>query len=300
MALLSADQKMTEALFAYPGALGVRMRVGWDSLEAKEGVIDFSQIDLAISYAKKAGRQIIIGFNMTTAAPKWVLDAGVKTITLDAKEKLAGLKMPVPWDPIFLAKEAAFAKALADHLDNEPTVTAIVMGGFGQTGEGYVAKSDKEQEQADAAGGLKAYVTGMKTLIDSYAAVFKKTRFAYTAAKPYSKSGGNDEMNEIIDYGCSKYPLFGFMNSQLNAYTQAAKGNSTSAMVKYHDKHVTAFQFLTSGHGFNDRSLNGSVEDCMKIAASVPVNWVEVYLTDLTDANKAMFDAYNAKLAGPQ
>ncbi len=299
MLLLSADQKITEALFTAPGMDGVRMRIGWDQLQPTEDKIDWSQIDLAISYAKKQGRTLTVGINTTSAAPKFVLDAKPATITLDAKEKLAGIKMPVPWDPIFLAKEEALAKALAAHVDNEPVVTGVVMGGFGQTGEGYVAKSDAEVAQANAAGGLTAYVAGMKKLIDSYASYFKSTPFIYTAANPYSRSGGQPQMNEIIDYGCSKYPLFGFMNSQLNAKTQAASGNSTAAMVKYHASHPVGFQFLTSGHGFNDRTLGGSLEDCLKIAVSVPVNYVEAYQSDATDANKSLFQTYSAKLSSP-
>ena len=52
--------------------------------------------------------------------------------------------MPVPWDPLFKAKWKEFIVASAARYDNNPQLQYLVMAGFQQTGECYLASAPKK------------------------------------------------------------------------------------------------------------------------------------------------------------
>lgn len=296
--VLDSDQTISESLFTYSGIDVIRMRTSWDTIQKSDSSYDWTAIDAARGYAAKNGRQLIISVVMCAGAPEFVYSAGAKTITLSSSDNAT--RMPLPWDPVMLAKETAFINAMAARIDGDPAVTAIVMGGLGIVIEGYVGKSSKEISQLDANGGLPAYVTGAKKLIDVYAAAFKQTPFIYTAAKPYSASGGQDEMNEIGDYGATTYSgRFGIMNAQLKATSTTLKGSSNAMIEEYHLSNPTGFQCLTSSDGFNGHDLGGTLQQTLQAGVDIgPPNWIEVYQADGKDSkNVALFQSISSQLA---
>ncbi len=295
--LLASDQRITEDLFTNPAIGVIRIRTSWDSIQSSASSYDWSAIDTARDYARTYGKQLIISVVMCAGAPQFVYDAGAKSITLTSYDNAT--RMPVPWDPVMLAKETTFINAFAAHLDSDPVVTAIVMGGLGIVIEGYIGKTTQEISQLNAAGGLPAYVTGAKNLIDAYAAAFKQTPFIYTAAKPYSQSGGQSEMTEIGDYGATTYPgRFGIMNAQLKATTTATSG-SNALIAEYHNTNPTGFQFVTNSAGLGGHDLGGSVEQTLNAGIAIgPPNWIEVYSVDANDPRySALFQSVAKELA---
>ncbi|CAN5500850.1 hypothetical protein BH20VER3_BH20VER3_11490 [soil metagenome] len=296
-ALLQSDQSISESLFTYPGIDIVRMRTSWDTIQKNESSYDWSAIDAARSYAQANGRQLIISVVMCAGAPQFVYDAGAKVITLSSQDEAN--RMPLPWDPVMLEKETNFINAMAARLDGDPAVTAIVMGGLGIIMEGYIAKTSKEISQLDAAGGLPAYVTGAKKLIDVYAAAFKQTPFIYTAAKPYAQSGGREEMIEICEYGAATYSgRFGVMDAQLTPDSVATEGSPHGLVQQYHTTNPTGLQFLTNSSGFGGHDLGGTVRQTLQAGVALgPPNWIEVYFVDAKDpANVATFEQIEPQL----
>ncbi len=297
-ALLQSDQAISEALFTYPGIDVVRIRTSWDTIQKNESSYDWSAIDAARGYALANGRQLIISVVMCAGAPQFVYDAGAKVINLSSNDEAT--RMPLPWDPVMLAKETDFINAMAARVDGDPAVTAIVMGGFGIIMEGYIAKTAKEISQLDANGGLPAYVAGAKKLIDVYAAAFQQTPFIYTAAKPYAASGGREEMIEICEYGATTYSgRFGVMDAQLTPDSVATEGSPHGLVQQYHTTNPTGLQFLTNSSGFGGHDLGGTVRQTLEAGVAIgPPNWIEVYFVDAKDpANVTTFDQIEPQLA---
>lgn len=296
-ALLQSDQTITESLFTLPGIDIVRIRTSWDTIQKNESSYDWSAIDAARSYAQANGRQLIISVVMCAGAPQFVYDAGAKVITLSSHDEAT--RMPLPWDPVMLAKETNFINAMAERLDGDPAVAAIVMGGLGIIMEGYIAKTSKEISQLNANGGLPAYVAGAKKLIDVYAAAFKQTPFIYTAAKPYAASGGREEMIEICDYGATTYSgRFGVMDAQLTPDSMVTEGSPHGLVHQYHTSNPTGLQFLTNSSGFGGHDLGGTVRQTLQAGVDLgPPNWIEVYFVDAKDpANVATFELIEPQL----
>src|SRR5207249_7545333 len=142
--------------------------------------------------------------------------------------------MPVPWEHLAKAKWKQFIVAIAARYDNNPQLHYMVMSGFQQTGECYIANTqaaiDFFNANAEAAGyqatdtlpaGLVAWEATVKEIVAQYMTSFPNTPLLITGARPYggdSQSVGQKAMNDIFAWGVATYPgRFGIMNSQLHA-----------------------------------------------------------------------------------
>ncbi len=96
-------------------------------------------------------------------------------------------------------------------------------------------------------------------------------------------------MNEIADYGATKYPgRFGIMNAQLKATSTALTGSSNALIEDYHSTNPTAFQCLTSAQGFGGHDLGGTLQETLEAGLAIgPPNWIEVYQNDAKNPDYA-------------
>jgi hypothetical protein len=140
--------------------------------------------------------------------------------------------MVVPWDPIAKAKWKEFVVALGARYDRNPQLGYLVMAGFQQGFECYLAGVQADIDFFNASA-IRAGYTGNETLpaglvaweataqeiINQYMISFPRTPLITTLARPYpEEEGGTTAMNDIVFWGIAEYPgRFGLMNSQLHA-----------------------------------------------------------------------------------
>ena len=220
--------------------------------------------------------------------------------------------MPVPWDPLYRAKWEEFITALGARYDFNPQLGYIVMTGFCQVAEAYLATEQADIDFFDAnaiaAGytgngtlpaGLVAWEATIQEMIAQYMIAFPHTPLFITGARPYggdSQEVGTTAMNDIFDWGVATYPgRFGIMNSQLHA-TSAAGYYLNAAIYGNYLYEPTGIQFLcNSASDDNVARLSNSppygddpllsAYDAMNNSFTAAVNFgckfVEVYETDV-------------------
>lgn len=121
-----------------PDALGINPLFNWADLEPEEGAYDWQSLDDALSAAHDKGKRIVprvytnVG-DFSQATPQWVFDAGARAYRFG---DTSDVDQPLPTDPVFTEKFAAFLAALGARYNGNPDIeffqTNAGMGGYGE------------------------------------------------------------------------------------------------------------------------------------------------------------------------
>ena len=221
--------------------------------------------------------------------------------------------MPVPWNPVVLAKWRVFVAALGARYDGNPKLRYVPMGGFSQTGESYLATQQADVDHfnasavaagytatVDFSAGMVAWQAVTKTIINTYMTAFPTTPPFITVARPFPvDQGGVRAVNAIVAWGVDRYPgRFGIMNSQLHA-TSAPGYFATDAIYNNRQTQPTGAQFLcSSGSADNVARLSNSppwgsnpllspyhaINNSFTAALNIGCRYVETYEADVTNS----------------
>ena len=157
----------------------VYLRFDWQRAEPEDGTFNWRFIDRAIEVARQHGATIAMRV-MTAdahssekyASPKWLFDEGCKSFayTNDGKDAALGGKVmerlePDYADPIYLAKQREFLKALGDRYDGDPNVEFLDIGSYGIWGEWHTTHP--------------ASIAVRQQIVDMYLNAFPKTPLVY-------------------------------------------------------------------------------------------------------------------------
>ncbi len=155
------------------------IRFHWADVEPAEGAYDWKVIDDAIVAWKSRGAAVSMRVMTCSAhsagyysSPKWLFDAGCKGFEYEVGggDPTSGGKRikriePDYADPLYLAKHAAFIKALGQRYDGHPGVEFLDIGSYGNWGEWHT----KHPAPLDV----------RKRIADMYLAAFKKTPLVF-------------------------------------------------------------------------------------------------------------------------
>ena len=128
----------------FPGLNHIYLRFDWGDIETQEGVLDWSYIDSIMDEWGNQGYKF--SFRICTyegaggpeslryATPKWVYEAGAKSI------ELSGNRLePVYSDPVYLEKLENFMKKYGKKFNSDDRVEFIDIGSFGTWGEAHTS-----------------------------------------------------------------------------------------------------------------------------------------------------------------
>ncbi len=179
--------------------------------------------------------------------------------------------MPVPWDPIYKSQWKTFVATMGAKYDNNPQLRYVVMTGFQNAAECYLAQTPADVAFFDASAlaagylptdtlpaGLVAWEATAKEMVGQFMTSFPNTPLLITGGRPYGGDYadlGQDAMNDIFDWGLSTYPgRFGVMNSQLHV-DSAAGYFLNSPIVNNSATIPTGLQFLCAATSDNPDNL---------------------------------------------
>jgi hypothetical protein len=160
---------------------GVAIRTYWSQIEASEGVYNWSIIDKMIAQVTpptmNPGKKISISIYAGWGTPAWVFSAGAQSFSWvwDASwgpAPCSVAKTPLPWDPIFQSKWAAFVTAFGAKYATNPYVTHVSLTGVNST-DAEVWVPHKINESIDVNG---VTCTGYNDVADWQAAGYTRTR----------------------------------------------------------------------------------------------------------------------------
>ncbi|HTY55469.1 MAG TPA: beta-galactosidase [Candidatus Binataceae bacterium] len=133
--------RFDEKVLASPYVDGLTLRFWWDKLEPSEGHFNWEPIDRDIARARSHGKKVSITVAAGYNTPAWVYTAGAKPFMF-RWTKIWGpplcseQRLPVPWDPVYLAKWGAFVHQMGLRYDPDPAVVLIKITGVNSgTGE---------------------------------------------------------------------------------------------------------------------------------------------------------------------
>jgi hypothetical protein len=121
---------------------GIAIRTYWNEIEASEGVYNWSIIDKMIAQVTppniNPGKKISISIYAGWGTPSWVFSAGAQSFSWVwdsgwGPAACSVVKTPLPWDPVFQSKWAAFLAAFGSKYDSNPYVTHVSFTGINST-----------------------------------------------------------------------------------------------------------------------------------------------------------------------
>ncbi|MEO7165512.1 MAG: hypothetical protein ABI787_07760 [Spartobacteria bacterium] len=281
---------------SYPAGTKISSRTSATSVKLSEGAIKSSTLKKPLSFSILQRNSGGAAFRVLTAP-----DEGV---------------MVVPWDPLAKTKWKEFVVALGIKYDNKPQLGYVVMTGFQQIAECYLAVTQADinffDASAVAAGykatatlpaGLVAWEATAKEMVAQFMFSFPNTPLLITGARPYggdSQTVGQIAMQDIFDWGAATYPgRFGIMNSQLHASSTLGYFLN-SAINDVRSNTPVGIQFLCAGTSDNPDNIKRlsnstpfgddpllSIYDAVNVSASMGVsfgcNFIEVYEADINN-----------------
>lgn len=186
----------------FPGCSVCYLRLPWAIVEPKEGEYNWTALDTPAQRWIERGGQIAFRITCSEgwleyATPKWVFDAGAKSVRWNFGWGEGGGPAadgyavdPEFADPVFLQKLENFLKAFAARYDGRPEVAFVDVGTYGLWGEGHTHGSSRVPQ--------KRMNREVKLHIDLHRKYFKKTQLVISDDVAFPS---NPEANpELLDY----------------------------------------------------------------------------------------------------
>jgi hypothetical protein len=223
-----------------PNVDGFRLRIGWSAVQPTDGDnYSWDAIDSVVAVASAHGKKICISIAAGLWTPSWVYTSApiVYKYTMKEIDPETGQSVgsqPLPWDTAFQAKWEKFVAAFGARYDSNPTVSYVVMGGFMENFNMFLAGIDDDanamtalaQKPPQGYPGLttsypdfgSAYTPAAEALIANFASSFPTTSLMLTLAQVIPGDTGVTLQNTVVDWAKATYPVqIGTMVSALYA-----------------------------------------------------------------------------------
>jgi hypothetical protein len=298
--------KTNASMLTNPSVRGIFVSMDWNVLEAIEGSYYWSSLDSMLSEAGAAGKQVTLGVMAGYATPPWVYADGAQPFKF-LWDKTAGASgagtcsvqsLPIPWDPVFLAKWQTFIQALGARYGSNRTLVSVMLYGVNfesvETslpisngkkieGEGKSCTGYNYPALWQAAGYTRTKVEdALATLQSDYQAAFPNTQLLAglnPAGFPPIDQDGNliaketadaDVPSELMASGAAT------LGSQFSAGDGglSATGATWSTLTDYASTFDTGYQTTTA--------LGSALPDAMDKAIAAGAQWLQLYSSDVT------------------
>jgi hypothetical protein len=139
--LPTIGEQISLAILARSNVDGIAIRVGWSAIESEDGVYDWSGVDALIAQAAPHNKKVSINVTAGWKAPDWLYREGAQKFKFIwdkpwGPDYCSVVTIPVPWDPVFLAKWQDFVAAFGVKYGSNPLVTHVKLTGIGdETGD---------------------------------------------------------------------------------------------------------------------------------------------------------------------
>jgi hypothetical protein len=134
--IVSASHTIAPAILTNLYVIGGFVTADWNLIEATEGNFNWRYFDTIISQAAANGMVVTLGVTAGNTTPPWVYADGAQAFNFlwdraTPSPPICSLQsIPIPWDPVFLAKWQTFVQAMGAHYAANPTVVAVMMYGL--------------------------------------------------------------------------------------------------------------------------------------------------------------------------
>lgn len=134
--LASPKRAVPAAVLRSPYVDGVALRYYWDDLEPGRNVHDWSRVDSDIAAARANGKRVSLSVTAGVRTPGWVFTSGARAFPFiwdkpwGGMRKCSQVKLPIPWDPVFLASWRDFVRDLGRRYGSNDSVVMVKITGL--------------------------------------------------------------------------------------------------------------------------------------------------------------------------
>ncbi|HLW70488.1 MAG TPA: hypothetical protein VKS22_07680 [Candidatus Binataceae bacterium] len=119
---------------------GIAVKVGWSFIESVNGVYSWAELDSVIAQVAAVSKTVTLNVVPGYQTPSWLFSEGAQGFNFVWDEpwgpKLCSIvTIPLPWDPVFLAKWNAFIQAMGARYNSNPTVVGVKISGVNSKDE---------------------------------------------------------------------------------------------------------------------------------------------------------------------
>ena len=273
-----------------PMVYGVSWRFRWKFIEPHEGQYNWEPLDKALQLTSKAGKQVILHIIAGMHTPPWVYQAGVKALDFNSSDLFyadfyqqfqKNLRMPVPWDEVYLAKFEGFVEALGKRYNRNPSIYGIVMSGGGRIDEMNLPMAYEKWRQAGYSD--DKLITSWKRIITAYQRALPDTPTILSINEPLGR-GHSNILKPIVSYILSTYPQKVYL--QQNGLKADLPSDYLIRQIirEASAKTIVGYQML-GGKGFYDKET-GDRLTAFRNALEDHVSYIEMYASDVRDPNQ--------------
>jgi hypothetical protein len=299
---------------------GVALQIHWGDIEPIEGKPDWSRLDQLFAAAESSKKWVQLSVYAGFFSPAWALK-GVQTEELAVQygpDKGTVMKLPMPWDSVYLTRWLAFLKQLGDRYGKSPAFRVASADGPTSVSEEMTlpqSKSDLKKWQNDSYTPSK-FIGAWQTVLDAYAADFPKQYVSLAVGEALNindqgniESGkGTTTRQTIIDQAMGLLgPRFLLENHDLHAGPENQQA-ATSFVMSYSGRVTTGLEMRCASElGTCSAAMGaaGDPPDALKksIAKGMEpnsvgqhVNYLEIYAPDIVAADMQPVLHYGASL----
>jgi Beta-galactosidase len=267
-----------------PRIYGLSWRFKWSTIEPQQDQYNWQPIDKAIEVSSKAGKKVMLRVIAGINTPEWVYQSGANPFYFSntdlgrSENYPSSLRMPIPWDDIYLAKWEGFIRAFGMRYNRNPHIYSIQMTGGGYIGEMNLPKAHAKWQQAGYSDAK--LIMAWKRMIDSYQKAFPDIPTNLAINEPL---GGkrSDVLAPIVSYVLINYPHKVYLQQNGLQANFPRDSRIRQIIREASGKTVVGYQML-GGKEF----LEGQTGDriiAFRNAREDLVSYVEVYASDVRD-----------------
>ncbi len=133
-ALGDPNRPIPAAVFENPQIDGIALRYFWNALEPTEGQFNWAPIDAEIAQAVAHRKLVSLGVTPGVFTPDWVYRDGAAQFSFLwdkpwGPAPCSKVRIPVPWDTVYLAKWFVFVRAMGQRYQNNPALVSVKIEG---------------------------------------------------------------------------------------------------------------------------------------------------------------------------
>jgi len=243
-------QNVEKTLGANPSLSGVFVNCRWADLEPEQGQFSWETLDALTETIRRHGRFYKLLMTPGAYTPEWVYKLGAQAFeTLGPNPYREAtynkpLRIPVPWDEVFLREFERLARALGQRYGADPLCAAVgVTGANFQSAEMHLPKLPADREKWEALDYRPNLRQAYRRYIDLFAEAFPRQRLCLHVSTAISADDGIVE--DAAAYGAERYPdRFTLQNCQLSGKSDTRDQFSYALIQKYAGRLHVGYQSL--------------------------------------------------------
>jgi hypothetical protein len=258
---------------------GFLVRIGWSDLEPQKGAYAWALPDSQFARARRAGKRVTLAIVNGPMAPAWLSADGAQSFSYSFRGSTT--TMPVPWDPVHLARWTDLIRRVGERYRAEPHLALVHMTHATANGfEMQLPFTPTDQSNWHAIGfSHRRVIDAWKTVMDAFRDAFPTTPLDVDV---HPVLASDSVSRGVVEYGSRsigrRFGVFAAWWSQRNTVVYAPQYQLLLGGV---DSSFAGVQLVASGTTDSAQFGAGGLPAALDLAQQNGIHYWEVWNQDL-------------------